>query len=64
MNVNYKILLIKYVSHVAAAEGVSFATDVDLAPCGMRSMEFTDKEKSILKQEVFPLVKDWDANPS
>lgn len=54
-----KALLIKYVCHVAVAEGVSFATDLNLSPAEMKDMEFTDEEERFLKEEVFPVVRAW-----
>lgn len=59
--IDYRELLIKYVAHVAAAEGISFATDTNLAPCKMLSMEFTDDEKKILTDDIFPDATDGAA---
>jgi len=55
----WKALLIKYVAHNAAAEGVNYATDVDLAPCDMLDMEFSEDEKQVLELEIFPSVCEW-----
>jgi hypothetical protein len=60
---DYRALLIKYVSHVAAAEGVSFATSIDLAPCKMLSREFTAEEKWALENDIFVDVRRWDESP-
>lgn len=61
---DFKQLLTKYVAHAAASEGIAFATNPDLSPCGMLSMEFTDEEMQVLENEIFPTVKNWDKNPS
>ena len=54
---DYKELLVKYISHVSEAEGSSFATDVNLSPCGVGVMEFTREEKDCLEKEIFPKVR-------
>lgn len=47
----YRTLLRKYIAHVAAAEGNSFATDFTrLAPCHMGEDEFTVKELVALEE--------------
>ncbi|MCK5385796.1 MAG: hypothetical protein KAJ39_01335 [Gammaproteobacteria bacterium] len=60
---DFKQLLTKYVANVAAAEGIAFATNPDLSPCGMLSMGFTDEEIQVLESEIFPTVKNWDKDP-
>lgn len=50
-------LLIKYICHVAIAEGVNFALDVNLCPAGMGDLEFTEDEKKVLADEIFPRVR-------
>lgn len=54
---DYRTLLIKYVSHVAAAEGEGFALNVNLSPAEMGTLEFTDEEVYELENEIFPVVK-------
>jgi len=56
---NWKLLLAKYVAHVAAAEGPDFAISENLAPCGMLNFEFTHDEKLMLG-EVFDAVRKWE----
>jgi len=50
---DYKELLVKYCCHICASEGEEFAFDVDLSPCAMGSLEFSDHEKHILNTEIF-----------
>lgn len=50
-------LLMKYIMHVSVAEGVDFATNVNLSPAGMGEFEFTDEEKDTLTKEYFPEVR-------
>lgn len=54
---DYRALLVKYIAHVATAEGETFALDVNLSPAGMGLLEFTDDEVRELENEIFPAVK-------
>lgn len=56
---DYRTLLKKYIAHAAAAEGSNFALDVNLAPCGMLDMEFSESERMALN-EVFGEVRKWE----
>lgn len=60
----YRQLLIKYVAHVGAAEGIDFATSTNIAPCNMLSMEFTEEEKRELQIAIYPQAKAWDNKPT
>ncbi len=49
-------LLLKYIAHVAVAEGINFATDINLSPADMGDLHFTEEEVQQLQKEFFPLV--------
>jgi hypothetical protein len=54
---DYKTLLVKYVAHVAAAEGSSFATDYyRMSPCNLLEHEYSVEEAEVLEKEIFPLA--------
>ena len=55
--INYRDLLIKYISHVVAAEGESFARKAQqIAPCKMAELDFSDNELYELNFKIFPEV--------
>lgn len=56
--VDYRLLLTKYVAHVAAAEGEAFATSYNIAPCDMLNLEFTEEELVDLGK-VFSAYREW-----
>lgn len=60
---DYKRLLIKYVVHVGSAEGIDFATSVNLSPAGMGDQSFTDEEKAILESQIFAEARRINARP-
>lgn len=55
----WKLLLAKYVAHVATAQSPEFACSEDLSPCNMLNMEFTNEEKLMLA-DIFKAVRKWD----
>lgn len=55
--IDYEDLLVTYICHIAVAEGESFALDVNLSPAGMGELGFTDEEKRVLEEEIFPEVR-------
>jgi hypothetical protein len=57
--VDYKRLLIRYVAHVAMAEGIDFACKSDMAPCILRGMAWTEEDVDTLYREIFPEVRKW-----
>lgn len=55
---DYRLLLLKYVAHVAAAEGDDFAFSTNISPCDMLNLSFTEEEKEELKK-VFQACLKW-----
>jgi len=56
-NIDYKKLLIKYVSNIAQSEGLDIATAKRISVFNMGTMEFSGEEEEILNKEIYPIVK-------
>lgn len=54
---DYRLLLLKYVAHVAASEGGDFAFSANISPCDMLNLSFTEEEKEELKKGTSSLLK-------
>lgn len=53
----YKTLLIKYAAQIQATE--QYYQNDHFCVCGVGIMEFTDYEKKVLNEEIFPRVREW-----
>jgi len=60
---NYRDLLVKYCAHLAMAEGIDFATDANLSPASMMSMAFSEEDRAVLEEDIFPDVREFYENP-
>ena len=57
---NYKELLIKYIANIGMSEGIDYVISTNISPAGgLEEMEFSEKDKEILNNEIFPEVIKW-----